>query len=73
MKSIAFVTSCFFFAKAPSRRGDIQILGFCLLHWLCGSLPWENDLKNAIKVMEAKARWVPTNFTHTVLTWKRYN
>uniref|UniRef100_A0A3Q3D8P6 non-specific serine/threonine protein kinase n=3 Tax=Hippocampus comes TaxID=109280 RepID=A0A3Q3D8P6_HIPCM len=41
---------------APSRRGDIQILGFCLLHWLCGSLPWENDLKNAIKVMEAKAR-----------------
>ncbi|XP_077437437.1 serine/threonine-protein kinase VRK2 [Vanacampus margaritifer] len=41
---------------APSRRGDIQILGFCLLHWLCGSLPWDNDLKNAVKVMEAKAR-----------------
>ncbi|XP_061546076.1 serine/threonine-protein kinase VRK1-like isoform X2 [Phycodurus eques] len=40
---------------APSRRGDIQILGFCLLHWLCGSLPWDSDLKNAVKVMEAKA------------------
>ncbi|XP_061694036.1 serine/threonine-protein kinase VRK1-like isoform X2 [Syngnathoides biaculeatus] len=40
---------------APSRRGDIQILGFCLLHWLCGSLPWDNDLKNPVKVMEAKA------------------
>ncbi|XP_077351660.1 serine/threonine-protein kinase VRK1-like [Festucalex cinctus] len=43
---------------APSRRGDIQILGFCLLHWLCGSLPWDNDLKNAVKVMEAKARLI---------------
>ncbi|XP_037127904.1 serine/threonine-protein kinase VRK1-like isoform X2 [Syngnathus acus] len=41
---------------APSRRGDIQILGFCLLHWLCGSLPWDNDLKNPVKVMEGKAR-----------------
>ncbi|XP_077585123.1 serine/threonine-protein kinase VRK1-like [Stigmatopora nigra] len=41
---------------APSRRGDIQILGFCLLHWLCGSLPWDSDLKNAVKVMEAKDR-----------------
>ncbi|XP_057704145.1 serine/threonine-protein kinase VRK2 isoform X2 [Corythoichthys intestinalis] len=42
--------------RAGSRRGDIQILGFCLLHWLCGSLPWDGDLKNAVKVMEAKDR-----------------
>ncbi|XP_005795290.1 serine/threonine-protein kinase VRK2 isoform X1 [Xiphophorus maculatus] len=39
---------------APSRRGDLQILGFCLLHWLCGSLPWDNVLKNPIQVQEAK-------------------
>ncbi|XP_063731409.1 serine/threonine-protein kinase VRK1-like isoform X2 [Eleginops maclovinus] len=40
---------------APSRRGDLQILGFCLLHWLCGSLPWEKLLKYPTKVQEAKA------------------
>ncbi|XP_043992418.1 serine/threonine-protein kinase VRK1-like isoform X1 [Gambusia affinis] len=39
---------------APSRRGDLQILGFCLLHWLCGSLPWDNVLKNPTQVQEAK-------------------
>uniref|UniRef100_A0A3Q2NW58 non-specific serine/threonine protein kinase n=1 Tax=Fundulus heteroclitus TaxID=8078 RepID=A0A3Q2NW58_FUNHE len=37
---------------APSRRGDLQILGFCLLHWLCGSLPWDNVLKNPTQVQE---------------------
>ncbi|XP_029305371.1 serine/threonine-protein kinase VRK1-like [Cottoperca gobio] len=41
---------------APSRRGDLQILGFCLLHWLCGSLPWDKLLKNSAQVQEAKAR-----------------
>ncbi|MED6270393.1 hypothetical protein CHARACLAT_009758, partial [Characodon lateralis] len=40
----------------PSRRGDLQILGFCLLHWLCGSLPWDNVLKNPNQVQEAKIR-----------------
>ncbi|XP_054885844.1 serine/threonine-protein kinase VRK2 [Poeciliopsis prolifica] len=41
---------------APSRRGDLQILGFCLLHWLCGSLPWDDVLKNPMKVQEAKIK-----------------
>ncbi|XP_022062500.1 serine/threonine-protein kinase VRK2 isoform X1 [Acanthochromis polyacanthus] len=41
---------------APSRRSDLQILGFCLLHWLCGSLPWISILKNPTQVQEAKAR-----------------
>ncbi|XP_061914863.1 serine/threonine-protein kinase VRK2 isoform X1 [Entelurus aequoreus] len=40
----------------PSRRGDLQILGFCLLHWLSGSLPWDNVLHNPTAVMEAKIR-----------------
>ncbi|XP_017277170.1 serine/threonine-protein kinase VRK2 isoform X2 [Kryptolebias marmoratus] len=39
----------------PSRRGDLQILGFCLLHWLCGSLPWDGVLKQPTQVQEAKA------------------
>uniref|UniRef100_A0A3Q4HJD2 non-specific serine/threonine protein kinase n=1 Tax=Neolamprologus brichardi TaxID=32507 RepID=A0A3Q4HJD2_NEOBR len=37
---------------AASRRGDLQILGFCLLHWLCGSLPWDDVLKNPTQVQE---------------------
>ncbi|XP_029926634.1 serine/threonine-protein kinase VRK1 isoform X2 [Myripristis murdjan] len=41
---------------APSRRGDLQILGFCLLHWLCGSLPWDDVLSRPAEVQEAKAR-----------------
>ncbi|XP_054606618.1 serine/threonine-protein kinase VRK2 isoform X2 [Nothobranchius furzeri] len=40
----------------PSRRSDLQILGFCLLHWLCGSLPWDGVLKHPAQVQEAKAR-----------------
>ncbi|XP_068183576.1 serine/threonine-protein kinase VRK1-like [Antennarius striatus] len=40
---------------APSRRGDLQILGFCLLHWLCGSLPWGGVLRDPVQVQEAKA------------------
>ncbi|XP_029963030.1 serine/threonine-protein kinase VRK1-like [Salarias fasciatus] len=41
---------------APSRRGDLQILGFCLLHWTCGSLPWDSFLTQPTRVQEAKAR-----------------
>ncbi|XP_028323973.1 serine/threonine-protein kinase VRK1-like isoform X2 [Gouania willdenowi] len=39
-----------------SRRGDLQILGFCLLHWLSGSLPWDAVLKYPLKVHEEKTR-----------------
>ncbi|XP_053292575.1 serine/threonine-protein kinase VRK1 isoform X2 [Pleuronectes platessa] len=50
---------------APSRRGDLQILGFCLLHWLCGSLPWDSFLTNAAQVQEAKTRLMD-NLPHSV-------
>ncbi|XP_022599604.1 serine/threonine-protein kinase VRK1-like isoform X3 [Seriola dumerili] len=40
----------------PSRRSDLQILGFCLLHWLCRSLPWDGVLRNPAQVEEAKTR-----------------
>ncbi|XP_041921438.1 serine/threonine-protein kinase VRK2 isoform X1 [Alosa sapidissima] len=41
---------------APSRRGDLEILGYCLLHWLCGTLPWLSVLRNPTQVQEAKAK-----------------
>uniref|UniRef100_A0A8C7TTL9 VRK serine/threonine kinase 2 n=1 Tax=Oncorhynchus mykiss TaxID=8022 RepID=A0A8C7TTL9_ONCMY len=27
--------------ETPSRCGNLEVLGFCLLHWLCWALPWE--------------------------------
>ncbi|KAL0964436.1 hypothetical protein UPYG_G00323820 [Umbra pygmaea] len=39
---------------APSRRGDLEVLGFCLLHWLCGVLPWDSVLRNPTQVLDAK-------------------
>ncbi|XP_063048241.1 serine/threonine-protein kinase VRK1-like isoform X2 [Engraulis encrasicolus] len=41
---------------APSRRGDLEILGYCLLHWLSGTLPWLSVLRDPAKVQEAKAK-----------------
>ncbi|XP_038665217.1 serine/threonine-protein kinase VRK1-like isoform X2 [Scyliorhinus canicula] len=39
---------------APSRRGDLEILGYCMLQWLCGKLPWEQKLRDPVAVQEAK-------------------
>ncbi|XP_075209677.1 LOW QUALITY PROTEIN: serine/threonine-protein kinase VRK1 [Chanos chanos] len=41
---------------APSRRGDLEVLGYCLLHWQTGSLPWLSALRNPSQVLEAKAK-----------------
>ncbi|XP_041071272.1 serine/threonine-protein kinase VRK1-like isoform X2 [Carcharodon carcharias] len=41
---------------APSRRGDLEILGYCMLQWLCGKLPWEQSLKDPIAVQGAKIK-----------------
>ncbi|CAG5131413.1 unnamed protein product, partial [Candidula unifasciata] len=39
---------------APSRRGDLEILGYCMLQWLCGKLPWENRLSDPNYVAKSK-------------------
>lgn len=41
---------------APSRRGDLEILSFCMLHWLSGRLPWDKDLKVPLNVQAAKQK-----------------
>ncbi|XP_063157282.1 serine/threonine-protein kinase VRK2 isoform X2 [Candoia aspera] len=41
---------------APSRRGDLEILGYCMLQWMCGSLPWEQSLKYPSAVQAAKTK-----------------
>ncbi|XP_016348035.1 serine/threonine-protein kinase VRK1-like isoform X1 [Sinocyclocheilus anshuiensis] len=51
---------------APSRRGDLEVLGYCLLHWQCGTLPWISSLKNPAEVQEAKAKLM-SNLPDSVL------
>ena len=43
---------------APSRRTDLEILGYVMLKWLCNVLPWENKLNDKEYVMNAKTRHV---------------
>nr|XP_020653612.1 serine/threonine-protein kinase VRK1 isoform X1 [Pogona vitticeps]XP_020653613.1 serine/threonine-protein kinase VRK1 isoform X1 [Pogona vitticeps] len=42
---------------APSRRGDLEILGYCMVCWLSGRLPWEDNLKDPIYVRDSKIRY----------------
>nr|XP_004669027.2 serine/threonine-protein kinase VRK2 isoform X2 [Jaculus jaculus] len=62
---------------APSRRSDVEILGYCMLRWLCGMLPWEQNLKDPVAVQTAKTnlldelpqsvlRWAPGSSCHEV-------
>ncbi|XP_061890277.1 serine/threonine-protein kinase VRK1-like [Entelurus aequoreus] len=39
---------------AASRRGDLEILGYCMVQWLCGSLPWEDKLQDPLYVRDYK-------------------
>ncbi|XP_048373957.1 serine/threonine-protein kinase VRK2 isoform X2 [Sphaerodactylus townsendi] len=43
---------------AQSRRGDLEILGYCMLQWICGKLPWEKDLTNPEAVQAAKTKFM---------------
>lgn len=51
---------------APSRRSDLQSLGYCMLHWHTGKLPW-TALPNPEQVASQKQRYmadVPALFHH---------
>ncbi|XP_066482307.1 serine/threonine-protein kinase VRK2 isoform X2 [Tiliqua scincoides] len=53
---------------APSRRGDLEILGYCMLQWICGKLPWEQDLKNPGAVQAAKTELLD-ELPNSVTNW----
>lgn len=41
---------------APCRRGDLEIMCYCMAQWLCGRLPWEDKLQDPIYVRDSKIR-----------------
>ncbi|XP_036449620.1 serine/threonine-protein kinase VRK1 [Colossoma macropomum] len=41
---------------SPSRRGDLEILGYCMIQWLCGRLPWEDKLQDPVYVRDSKIK-----------------
>lgn len=41
-----------------SRRGDLEILGYVMLQWLCSRLPWESNLENKEYVKDQKTRYM---------------
>ncbi|XP_013370122.1 PREDICTED: serine/threonine-protein kinase VRK2 [Chinchilla lanigera] len=53
---------------ALSRRSDIEILGYCMLRWLCGKLPWEKNLKDPVAVQTAKTNLL-AELPESVLKW----
>ncbi|QDJ95124.1 Ser-Thr protein kinase [Hypsugopox virus] len=42
---------------SPSRRGDLEILGYCMICWCSGTLPWINN-KNCNLVRDAKLNFM---------------
>lgn len=49
-KHISFIFS------VPTQRGDIEILGYNIIMWLCGSLPWEKLVdKTSVQKEKEKA------------------
>ncbi|AAR07494.1 142R [Yaba monkey tumor virus] len=42
----------------PSRRGDLEILGYCMIKWMSGKLPWEDNLKNKEYVKSSKIKYM---------------
>uniref|UniRef100_A0A2K5QC66 Serine/threonine-protein kinase VRK1 n=1 Tax=Cebus imitator TaxID=2715852 RepID=A0A2K5QC66_CEBIM len=42
---------------APSRPGDLETLGYCMIQWLTGHLPWEDNLKDPKYVTDSKIRY----------------
>ncbi|OZC11905.1 hypothetical protein X798_01086 [Onchocerca flexuosa] len=42
---------------APSFRGDLEILGYNILYWLCGTLPWQKCLQKPEAVMMEKEKF----------------
>ncbi|XP_036026575.1 inactive serine/threonine-protein kinase VRK3 isoform X2 [Onychomys torridus] len=57
----------------PSRRSDLQTLGYCMLKWLYGSLPWTNCLPDTEEITRQKQKFLdsPELFVGLCSRWNR--
>ncbi|XP_042637204.1 inactive serine/threonine-protein kinase VRK3 [Orycteropus afer afer] len=57
----------------PSRRSDLQTLGYCMLKWLYGCLPWTNCLPNTDNIMKLKEKFLddPETLVEKYSRWSR--
>ncbi|XP_049756334.1 inactive serine/threonine-protein kinase VRK3 isoform X2 [Elephas maximus indicus] len=57
----------------PSRRSDLQTLGYCMLKWLYGCLPWTNCLPNTDDIMKLKEKFLdnPESLVEKCSRWNR--
>ena len=39
-----------------NRRSDLEILAFCVIHWLSGTLPWIDLIKSPEQVQNSKIK-----------------
>lgn len=42
----------------PSRRSDLQSLGYCMLYWMTGSLPWSQLSHTSSAIAAEKERYI---------------
>uniref|UniRef100_A0A8C2EPI7 VRK serine/threonine kinase 3 n=1 Tax=Cyprinus carpio TaxID=7962 RepID=A0A8C2EPI7_CYPCA len=42
----------------PSRRSDLQSLGYCMLYWMTGSLPWSHHSQTSSAIAAEKERYI---------------
>ncbi|KAJ4947254.1 hypothetical protein JOQ06_009292 [Pogonophryne albipinna] len=64
--SVEFISLDAHKGAAPSRRSDLQSLGYCMLHWHTGTLPW-NQITHPDQVATQKQRYmkdVPALLSH---------
>nr|XP_033797654.1 inactive serine/threonine-protein kinase VRK3 isoform X3 [Geotrypetes seraphini] len=55
--TVEFISIDLHRGAAPSRRSDLETLGYCMLKWLCGSLPWSEEVMHVNTVMNQKERY----------------
>ncbi|XP_056317474.1 inactive serine/threonine-protein kinase VRK3 [Danio aesculapii] len=56
--NISFISMDSHKGAGPSRRSDLQSLGYCMLRWMTGSLPWSHLSHNSSSVAAEKERYM---------------